>query len=681
VIASFVVTFEAHSHHDAELRGNSVLFEFEAFIANGWLEENLRAQASGTQFADAVLDRELSQLMMANATMIVRDPEHPHHPGFTGDAGRGGDDASFFKGTLFPYAAYGSPLLLVLLCWCGVHLKRSAARRRSSGRQRHPRPASPRDIDLALADAIDTFSRLQASQGEFDPTKPPTKEPREPRETFWVRARTRRLRWDDDGRGHVCWTGSERFVRRRRPKDERRKKGSSSSMSDKTKRKTPRHNRDDEKTAEDDDSSDSRSIGTDRSSFDSDDSSATASSSASWATTHRLEFVSATSGIGELSPPSEELRRALESAPDMDFPARLEAFRAAMDALRVHWTVGREEFTIRREHAFNDAFDAICDLPAEHWRRPFFVSFEDECALDAGGLSREFFSLVSVDAFDESFGCFRNCHGSYMIQHDDEANAVFGDARPWLAFAGRLMGKALLEGHHFAAHPCMILLKHVCGEPIELDDLQYVDFELWKNLMALLTMPCDVLASLDLTFALERRCGDDGIVVEELVPNGAATPVTQKNVNDYLKLRLKERVLDVCQRGLDAFLDGLYSVVPFEAFLLLSARELELTLCGIPTVPVDDWRASTVYAGAFADLGDDHPVVDFFWDVVAAFSNEQRAKLLQWCTGSSKVPVQGFDYLQGRDGVTRCFTLTSVELSQAVYPRAHTYVFSRWSLS
>jgi hypothetical protein len=65
-------------------------------------------------------------------------------------------------------------------------------------------------------------------------------------------------------------------------------------------------------------------------------------------------------------------------------------------------------------------------------------------------------------------------------------------------------------------------------------------------------------------------------------------------------------------------------------------------------------------------------VVQWFWEALRSFSPEQRAQLLQWTTGHARVPVQGFSHLMGRDGVLRRFTLTSVELSQAVYPRAHT---------
>ena len=141
------------------------------------------------------------------------------------------------------------------------------------------------------------------------------------------------------------------------------------------------------------------------------------------------------------------------------------------------------------------------------------------------------------------------------------------------------------------------------------------------------------------------------------------------------------RFLDACfaksADGLRSFLGGLYDVVQPEALMLLSARELELQLCGAPVVDVKAWKRSCVYRGdfdvqrgnPFAPL---HPVVQFFWDEVESWSDEQRALLLLWCTGSSRPPARGFERLLGRDGRERKFTITSAPLARAAYPRAHT---------
>jgi len=390
----------------------------------------------------------------------------------------------------------------------------------------------------------------------------------------------------------------------------------------------------------------------------------------------RLDLVPADTGVTlTWLPPMDKLREDLERTMAIDFKERAETFRQHADKLRVHWTVGRVEFSVRRSHLFEDAYAAIGNLPADHWRRPFFITFAGEAGLDAGGLSREFFWQCSLEAFDAAAGYFKNCHGTYQYQLcDDEDDGSVGAPRrreKMLVFIGRLMAKAILEAHHIAAHPSLILLKHICCEPIALDDLQLVDFELWKSLSMLPQMAPNVIESLDIAFVVSAvRNGE--CVTTELGPGGASRTVTAENVAEFLELRLKQRVLDVCRNGLGALLHGVYSVVPLEILLLLSARELELTLCGVPRISVDEWRAATIYHGVFADLGDRHPVIERFWTVVASWDNQQRAMLLQWATGSSRVPAQGFGYLHGRDGALRSFTITSVEVSQAIYPRSHT---------
>ena len=95
-------------------------------------------------------------------------------------------------------------------------------------------------------------------------------------------------------------------------------------------------------------------------------------------------------------------------------------------------------------------------------------------------------------------------------------------------------------------------------------------------------------------------------------------------------------------------------------------------LSGTPTIDVDEWVAHTQYRGGFQEKGADHPVVAWFWECLRAMSADRQAQLLQWTTGHARVPVQGFGHLMGRDGVLRKFTLTSIELDAAIYPRAHT---------
>jgi hypothetical protein len=46
---------------------------------------------------------------------------------------------------------------------------------------------------------------------------------------------------------------------------------------------------------------------------------------------------------------------------------------------------------------------------------------------------------------------------------------------------------------------------------------------------------------------------------------------------------------------------GLYEVVPHALLVVFDASELELMLCGVPDIDVEDWKRHTTYAGGCED--------------------------------------------------------------------------------
>ena len=75
-------------------------------------------------------------------------------------------------------------------------------------------------------------------------------------------------------------------------------------------------------------------------------------------------------------------------------------------------------------------------------------------------------------------------------------------------------------------------------------------------------------------------------------------------------------------------------------------------------------------------------VVSHFWQTLRAFSQEERARLLQFVTGTSRVPVEGFKALTSNDGRVRRFGIQLVQRDippAGLYPKAHT-CFNRLDL-
>ena len=317
-------------------------------------------------------------------------------------------------------------------------------------------------------------------------------------------------------------------------------------------------------------------------------------------------------------------------------------------ALRqVDWEEGHVKLTVRRENLLADSIAQFNVLPQPHLHRWLRIAFEDEPAIDAGGLEREWFQLCVEGLFAADFGLFSSTHAteavSYVINPGSPASAT---ARPtpedhlqWFRFTGRLMGKAIMEQQIIAAHLALPLLKQILGVPITLSDLEFVDAQLHRNLLWMReNTGAEMLC---LCFSVTQEEGGQ-IVEHELIPGGADKEVTDENKDEYISEMLKYRMLTSVSKQLHSFLQGLFEVVPRELLSVFDYQELELLLCGLPDINVQQWSHYTKYEGEFEDQGGGHPVCQWFWQVVTDFSQEDRARLLQFATGTSRVPAQGF---------------------------------------
>jgi hypothetical protein len=129
-----------------------------------------------------------------------------------------------------------------------------------------------------------------------------------------------------------------------------------------------------------------------------------------------------------------------------------------------------------------------------------------------------------------------------------------------------------------------------------------------------------------------------------------------------LKYQFETRVKD----QMDAFIKGFSDVIPLQMLKIFDERELEYLLCGLSEINVEDWRKNTNYVG-YKETDD---IVVWFWKAVENFDLELRARLLQFATGTSRVPMNGFAELHGSNGPQK-FCLKRLGEPDSL-PRSHT---------
>lgn len=183
------------------------------------------------------------------------------------------------------------------------------------------------------------------------------------------------------------------------------------------------------------------------------------------------------------------------------------------------------------------------------------------------------------------------------------------------------------------------------GIPISFTDMEAIDPTFYRSLCDLQENPVDDLG-VDLTFT--ANVDDFGEVREvELKPGGADIEVTDDNKAEYVRLLTRHRMTSAIRPQIDAFLSGFHEMCPVELINVFTPSELELLISGTPEIDVDDMQANTTYHGGY---NESHRTIRAFWSVVRTFSQAELALLVQFITGTSKIPLDGFASLQGMRG-------------------------------
>jgi len=286
------------------------------------------------------------------------------------------------------------------------------------------------------------------------------------------------------------------------------------------------------------------------------------------------------------------------------------------------------------------------------------VRFEGEEGVDAGGLTREWYHVISREMFNQDYALFTASDDSAF--QPNPASSVNPDHLLFFKFIGRVVGKALWDGELLDAHFTRSFYKHILGLEVTFKDLEAMDSTLYRSLRMLLDEDMEDLTFVvnDMEFGRLRQI--------ELKPGGADIPVTHENKLEYIRLYTQYKLSTSIHDQIDAFLRGFHDLIPADLIAPFTESELELLISGTPEIDVDDLRRHTEYHHYMPSS----PQIIWFWRFVGTLSRDEKAKLLQFVTGTGKVPLGGFASLPGMGGV-RLFTISRCENPHSL-PTAHT---------
>ncbi|XP_041056750.1 E3 ubiquitin-protein ligase HECW2-like isoform X1 [Carcharodon carcharias] len=355
-----------------------------------------------------------------------------------------------------------------------------------------------------------------------------------------------------------------------------------------------------------------------------------------------------------------------------DFEAKLRNFYRKLETKGYGQGPGKLKLIIRRDHLLEDAFNQIMGCSRKDLQRnKLYVTFVGEEGLDYSGPSREFFFLVSRELFNPYYGLFEySANDTYTVQISP-MSAFVDNHHEWFRFSGRILGLALIHQYLLDAFFTRPFYKGLLRISCDLSDLEYLDEEFHQSLQWM--KDNDINDILDLTFTVNEEVFGQ-ITERELKPGGANIPVVEKNKKEYIEKMVKWRIERGVVQQTESLVRGFYEVVDARLVSVFDARELELVIAGTAEIDLSDWRNNTEYRGGYHD---NHIVIRWFWAAVERFNNEQRLRLLQFVTGTSSIPYEGFASLRGSNGPRRFCIEKWGKITSL--PRAHT-CFNRLDL-
>uniref|UniRef100_A0A4X1TIN8 E3 ubiquitin-protein ligase n=1 Tax=Sus scrofa TaxID=9823 RepID=A0A4X1TIN8_PIG len=286
------------------------------------------------------------------------------------------------------------------------------------------------------------------------------------------------------------------------------------------------------------------------------------------------------------------------------------------------------EMKLRRATVLEDSYRRIMGVKrADFLKARLWIEFDGEKGLDYGGVAREWFFLISKEMFNPYYGLFEySATDNYTLQINPNSGLCNEDHLSYFKFIGRVAGMAVYHGKLLDGFFIRPFYKMMLHKPITLHDMESVDGEYYNSLRWILE---NDPTELDLRFVIDEELFGQ-THQHELKNGGSEIVVTNKNKKEYIYLVIQWRFVNRIQKQMAAFKEGFFELIPQDLIKIFDENELELLMCGLGDVDVNDWREHTKYKNGYSV---NHQVIQWFWKAQMDHSHLQlnSGALLRSC--------------------------------------------------
>ncbi|XP_077144642.1 NEDD4-like E3 ubiquitin-protein ligase WWP2 [Ranitomeya variabilis] len=329
------------------------------------------------------------------------------------------------------------------------------------------------------------------------------------------------------------------------------------------------------------------------------------------------------------------------------------------------------KISVARQTLFEDSFQQIMNMKPYDLRRRLYIIMRGEEGLDYGGIAREWFFLLSHEVLNPMYCLFEYAGKNNYCLQINPASSINPDHLTYFRFIGRFIAMALYHGKFIDTGFTLPFYKRMLNKKPTLKDLESIDPEFYNSIMWIKENSLEE-CDLELYFVQDMEILGE-VTSHKLKEGGENIRVTEENKEEFITLLTDWRFTRGVEEQTNAFLDGFNEVAPLEWLRYFDEKELELMLCGMQEIDLNDWQKNTIYR----HYTKNSKQVQWFWQMVKEMDNEKRIRLLQFVTGTCRLPVGGFSELIGSNGHQK-FCIDKVG-KDTWLPRSHT-CFNRLDL-
>ena len=270
---------------------------------------------------------------------------------------------------------------------------------------------------------------------------------------------------------------------------------------------------------------------------------------------------------------------------------------------------------INRANLFEDSYKQFTTTKELNLSRPIKIFFVDEVACDEGGVYREWLSCLFKTIFSKEKKLFKENSNNCLIKNTYMFYPKYkGMKLEYYEFIGKLYSKAFIDMMNINNIQFnLVLIKQILKKPIELEDIQYYDLDLYKSLL-FIKKEKNIEKNEDLQdtrFTWIIRDENNNRKEIELIKNGRNIKLNDKNKELFIEKVINEEITKPYEEQINYFSKGMFIILDDKLSNIFTIDEFNFMLSGQNEIDLKDWIDNTIYKGNF---NENHPIIKLFWE-------------------------------------------------------------------